>query len=378
MRGRIREKTRVDSDSDLWTTKHRPLHLSDIAAPRVPVEFLTRVLHSYKKAVPDETEAKRSGPPIHRKVLTAPRAGKAETKTHKRERCVDKGRIEVDEGQETAGGEKEEKEEAAVEEEETGKREADDDKKVTLPHLMFVGRPGTCKTSLALAFANDLYERPSLENPFVLCLNASSDRGIETVRNEIMQFARTEGPDSRSGRFPPFKLLILDEVDSTTASFQTALQTLMETASFDTRFILLCNSVEPMIDSILSRCAVLHFPSMTTHEASLPLLSIAHAEQFQLSHEVCGFGLGLVFVPFFPRSLAIPAPKKHKSCFLRLYIQNFDLFSCAQTCVASHAAQSCANFYFCPVMCARMYVCVACNRGATSAGCTTTIKISQW
>lgn len=58
------------------------------------------------------------------------------------------------------------------------------------PHLLFYGPPGTGKTSTILAAAKQLYS-PGEFNAMVLELNASDDRGIGIVRDQIMSFAST-------------------------------------------------------------------------------------------------------------------------------------------------------------------------------------------
>ena len=58
-----------------------------------------------------------------------------------------------------------------------------------LPHLLFYGPPGTGKTSLIIAVAKHYYKE-DFEN-MILVLNASEERGIETVRNRIKQFVIT-------------------------------------------------------------------------------------------------------------------------------------------------------------------------------------------
>lgn len=79
---------------------------------------------------------------------------------------------------------------------------------VNLPHLLFYGPPGTGKTSTVLALARSLYG-VSFKSQ-ILELNASDDRGIDVVRNQIQSFASsksfTQGQVS-------FKLIILDEAD---------------------------------------------------------------------------------------------------------------------------------------------------------------------
>ncbi len=88
----------------------------------------------------------------------------------------------------------------------------------SLPHLLFYGPPGTGKTSTILACAKMLY-KPKEFNSMVLELNASDDRGIATVRGQIMSFASTR-TIFRSG----FKMIILDEADAMTNDAQNALR----------------------------------------------------------------------------------------------------------------------------------------------------------
>jgi len=107
----------------------------------------------------------------------------------------------------------------------------------TMPHLMFAGVPGTGKTTLALVIAHTLYG--DNWRSFTLELNASDERGIDTVRDRIKDFSRY----SRTGFGGdiPFALIILDECDQMTGPAQTALRRIMEIGSRTSRFILICN-----------------------------------------------------------------------------------------------------------------------------------------
>ena len=89
-----------------------------------------------------------------------------------------------------------------------------------LPHLLFYGPPGTGKTSAILAIARQLYT-PSEMRSQVLELNASDDRGIGVVRDEILTFASLK---SVFGNSQQCKLVILDEADSMTKDAQMALR----------------------------------------------------------------------------------------------------------------------------------------------------------
>ena len=80
-------------------------------------------------------------------------------------------------------------------------------KKGNMPHLLLAGPPGVGKTTLSLVIARQLYKDAWRQN--VLELNASSERGIDVIRNTVKDFARTKSIGET-----PFKICILDEADS--------------------------------------------------------------------------------------------------------------------------------------------------------------------
>jgi replication factor C small subunit len=143
--------------------------------------------------------------------------------------------------------------------------------KKTLPHLMFAGPPGTGKTTAALALARDLFG-PEWRQSF-LELNASDERGIDTVRTTIKGYARTS-PIGGVG----FKLLFLDEADNLTSEAQGSLRRLMERYSAACRFILSCNYSSRIIEPIQSRCAVFRFRALSPEQTRSMLVRVAKTE----------------------------------------------------------------------------------------------------
>jgi replication factor C subunit 3/5 len=145
-----------------------------------------------------------------------------------------------------------------------------------LPHLLFHGPPGTGKTSMILAVANQLYEQKVYH--MVLDLNASDDRGIHVVRQEIQDFASTKRFSS-SG----FKLIILDECDSMTKDAQFALRRVIEKYTKNTRFCLICNYINKIIPALQSRCTRFRFAPLDELHVRNRLMDVIDQENVSIT-----------------------------------------------------------------------------------------------
>ncbi|KAF8073115.1 RFC3 [Scenedesmus sp. PABB004] len=140
-----------------------------------------------------------------------------------------------------------------------------------LPHLLLYGPPGTGKTSTILAVARSMYGA-ALPN-MTLELNASDDRGIDVVRQQIQDFAST-----RSVFSTKFKLVILDECDAMTRDAQFALRRVIEKYTRNTRFCLICNYVSKIIPALQSRCTRFRFPPLDEDNVRDRLQHVVDAE----------------------------------------------------------------------------------------------------
>ncbi len=147
-----------------------------------------------------------------------------------------------------------------------------------MPHLLFVGPPGTGKTTAAHALAHDLYGENYRQ--YMLELNASDERGIDTIRTKVKEFARSRTPPNI-----PFKIVLLDEADNMTADAQQALRRLMEMYTVSTRFILIANFPSKIIEPIQSRCALFRFTPLKKEDVINRLKWICEQEQCKYTPE---------------------------------------------------------------------------------------------
>ncbi len=140
-----------------------------------------------------------------------------------------------------------------------------------LPHLLFTGSAGVGKTTCAVALAREMFD--DTWNMNFRELNASDERGIDVVRNQIKQFARTAPLGDST-----FKILFLDEADALTQDAQAALRRTMENYAETCRFVLSCNYSSKIIDPIQSRCAIYRFRPLTDEAISEEMARIAKKE----------------------------------------------------------------------------------------------------
>ena len=145
-----------------------------------------------------------------------------------------------------------------------------------LPHLLFTGRAGVGKTTAAVTLAREIFGESWQMN--FRELNASDERGIDVVRNQIKQFARTTPLGDST-----FKILFLDEADALTTDAQAALRRTMETYAQTCRFILSCNYSSKIIDPIQSRCAIYRFKPLPPEAINEEILRIARREGLSVS-----------------------------------------------------------------------------------------------
>ena len=144
-----------------------------------------------------------------------------------------------------------------------------------MPNVLLYGIAGVGKTAAGIALANDILKEDVDNNFFEI--NASDDRRLETVRNQIKEIAST-----RKIGDAPFKIILLDEMDGMTKDAQNALKRIMERYADNCRFIITCNDRFRIIHPLQSRCANYRFDRLQSRTMHKMLSEILETEK--ISH----------------------------------------------------------------------------------------------
>ena len=123
------------------------------------------------------------------------------------------------------------------------------------PHLLFYGPPGTGKTTTIINLIHEYQRKHSRVNKEnVIHLNASDERGIDIIRNQIYSFVKTKNLFEKG-----FKFVILDEVDYMTKNAQNALKYLLQTTTTDVRICLICNYISKIDNALKNEFMIVRF-----------------------------------------------------------------------------------------------------------------------
>lgn len=115
----------------------------------------------------------------------------------------------------------------------------------------------------------------------VIHLNASDERGIDIIRNQIHQFARSLNLFEAG-----LKFVILDEVDYMTKNAQQALKYILQTSSYNVRFCLICNYITKIDESLKNEFLSIRFNQLPKRDISQFISNICKKEGLNLNQDV--------------------------------------------------------------------------------------------
>jgi replication factor C subunit 3/5 len=149
------------------------------------------------------------------------------------------------------------------------------------PNLLFYGPPGTGKTTTIINLVNSYQEQFNQKNKeLMIHLNASDERGIDTIRCQINQFV-----NSKTMFGSGMKFVILDEVDYMTKNAQQALRYLLQNFSSNVRFCLICNYISRIDEGLQNEFLRLRFNQLPENEIIKFLNNISICENLNLTNK---------------------------------------------------------------------------------------------
>jgi DNA polymerase III delta prime subunit len=150
------------------------------------------------------------------------------------------------------------------------------------PNLLFYGPPGTGKTTTIINLINAYQEKLNNKNKdLIIHLNASDERGIDIIRNQINYFVNSK-PLFNTG----MKFVILDEVDYMTKNAQQALRYLLQNYSNNVRFCLICNYISKIDEGLQNEFIRLRFNQLPKEDIIEFLTKISCIEKLNMSQKI--------------------------------------------------------------------------------------------
>jgi replication factor C subunit 3/5 len=150
------------------------------------------------------------------------------------------------------------------------------------PNLLIYGPPGVGKTSSVIALVNEYQEKHNFKTKsLIIQNNASEDRGVDIIRNQISQFVNSK-PLFNEG----MKFIILDEADYMTKNAQQALKYLLQEYSPYVRFCLICNYISRIDDGLQNEFLKLRFNQLPEEDIHVFLKHIAYVEKLNINDKI--------------------------------------------------------------------------------------------
>ena len=150
------------------------------------------------------------------------------------------------------------------------------------PNLLLYGPPGTGKTTTIINLVKSYQCVLNEHNKeLMIHLNASDERGIDIIRNQISQFVNSKSLFNKGMKF-----VILDEVDYMTKNAQQALKSLIQNYSTSVRFCLICNYISKIDEGLQNEFIKLRFNQLPEEDIILFLKNISLEEKLNIDSSI--------------------------------------------------------------------------------------------
>jgi len=151
------------------------------------------------------------------------------------------------------------------------------------PNILLYGPPGTGKTTTIVNLINSHQKRYfKKNNQHIIHLNASDERGIDTIRNQIHSFVSSNNLFEKGHKF-----VILDEVDYMTKNAQQALKILLQSCPPNVKICLICNYISKIDSSLVNEFICMRFNQLPKDKIKNFIRNITDKENIQLSdHDI--------------------------------------------------------------------------------------------
>jgi DNA polymerase III delta prime subunit len=147
------------------------------------------------------------------------------------------------------------------------------------PNILFYGPPGTGKTTTILNIIQSYQDKLGIKGKgLTIHLNASDERGIETIRTQINSFVKSNTLFEKGMKF-----VILDEVDYMTKNAQQALKYVLQSHSTTVRFCLICNYISKIDEGLQAEFVILRFNQLPEEDIQQFLENIVEKENINIS-----------------------------------------------------------------------------------------------
>lgn len=162
-----------------------------------------------------------------------------------------------------------------------------------IPHLIFHGASGSGKMTLVFDFINKIYgnDRAKIKSN-VMVVNCSHGKGIKFIRDDIKFFAKTNIQTNAV----LFKTILLLNAHHLTIDAQSALRRCIEVFSHNTRFFIVVENKNKLLNPILSRFCEIYVPEPMIngemHNLSTQLVitqcnyAVLHEQKYNRIHSI--------------------------------------------------------------------------------------------